>query len=789
MGWTMKRQTSILAIAAAVMFAAGSSEPVSAGTFEPSYHYTWGISNDQVDIAEGSVITEAVLTIHNLTNWDGDGSDSFYLHLLNDPLTGWQGETDTQQSNDFSDSGAALRGVRRGSDLVCTFSAVDDAMSWVWNIYEKPLDLQLADSAVVSLSSALLELIDFAGAGLSFGLGFDADTAQNCTFDGISLDLTVRPYEQGGEAKTLSSSLIVEDFEQDDLSNWEIVDDGTMSSPSMWRIVNGVLAQNSLIYSAPTDRTALKKPGTFVKYKNCTDWTDYSVSCQMWSASVNETGIMFRVQDDDNYYRFSWRNLDRYSRLVRVQNGQAVLLDEVAGSAYDVGRVYDVRISARGETLQVFVDGVLRLAAEDATFSAGTVGLYSWANNGSYFDDLAIERYLYERQGTDGNGALLATDFSDGSMSGWQVVDQGAIGTSSWSAVSGVLSQKGGIYSNPLTNQALEKRGTFAKYVAGASWTDYEASCIMRTKNTQEQGIMFRVQDNENYYRFSWRIFGKYSRLVKVVDGKATLLGESGWIPTANQICTISVLAAGDTLAAYVDGVKLIEATDSTFASGTIALYCWRNTDANFDDVIVRAVTETGPDAHVENLLTSSDFADGEMADWQVFNKTGARGVSAWSATTGVLGQKGSIYSNPATTAALEKEGTFAQYLGGAGWTNYEASFTVRSTSGYDLGLMFRVQDYNNSYYRFSWSGTGRYARLVKMVDGTATLLQGVRSARTAGRTYAVRVVAQGSTLQVYIDGVKVLEATDETFSSGTMGFYCWRNNGAYFDNVVVKGL
>jgi hypothetical protein len=57
------------------------------------------------------------------------------------------------------------------------------------------------------------------------------------------------------------------------------------------------------------------------------------------------------------------------------------------------------------------------------------------------------------------------------------------------------------------------------------------------------------------------------------------------------------------------------------------------------------------------------------------------------------------------------------------------------------------------------------------------------------GRTYQVRIVAQGTLLTVSIDGVPVFSVTDAAISSGGIALYSWGNSGGYFDDVAVEGL
>jgi len=76
----------------------------------------------------------------------------------------------------------------------------------VWDIFDYPFNFQLADSSDVSYSSSLLELIDYAGNSTPFGIGFDPNIADDFSFRGISLQLTVNSFEGEPDQSLLTFS-------------------------------------------------------------------------------------------------------------------------------------------------------------------------------------------------------------------------------------------------------------------------------------------------------------------------------------------------------------------------------------------------------------------------------------------------------------------------------------------------------------------------------------------------------------------------------------------------------
>jgi hypothetical protein len=50
-----------------------------------------------------------------------------------------------------------------------------------------------------------------------------------------------------------------------------------------------------------------------------------------------------------------------------------------------------------------------------------------------------------------------------------------------------------------------------------------------------------------------------------------------------------------------------------------------------------------------------------------------------------------------------------------------------------------------------------------------------------------VEVTAQGSVLEVRVDGALVLTASDGDIAAGTVALYAWANRPSYFDDIVVE--
>jgi len=146
-------------------------------------------------------------------------------------------------------------------------------------------------------------------------------------------------------------------------------------------------------------------------------------------------------------------------------------------------------------------------------------------------------------------------------------------------------------------------------------------------------------------------------------------------------------------------------------------------------------------------------------------------------------------------------------------WTNYSLSARVilrDGEKGEQIGLWFRGKytppadpaidgKYVEGYYlvfrpRPEGSRSIVLSKL-KNEGGTAYHFSDPETIAVADRPmykntwYQLGVDVQGSTIKVYVDGEQVLNVTDNTWSQGTVGFFCYKIFDATWDDVVVLPL
>lgn len=101
-------------------------------------------------------------------------------------------------------------------------------------------------------------------------------------------------------------------------------------------------------------------------------------------------GVIWRVQDKDNYYVARANPLENNFRIYYVKEGARKMLD---GKRIDVSanQWYTIKIIQNGEKIEGYLDGEKLLEYEDNTFpEAGGVGLWTKADAVTYFDDFTV---------------------------------------------------------------------------------------------------------------------------------------------------------------------------------------------------------------------------------------------------------------------------------------------------------------------------------------------------------------------------------------------------------------
>lgn len=196
-----------------------------------------------------------------------------------------------------------------------------------------------------------------------------------------------------------------DDFNDGDYDGWEVIDDvEPQYGPSDWSVERGELVQKSNIWSyGPVELETKYHLGTHVATGD-KNWTDYAFNAIVRSSDNDGVGLIFRYQDEKNYYRIllmndpAWSGRDSsgvsvntpLQRLQKFVDGEPYILAENKVSEAYPSDYFALTADVRGDTLRAYLNGDLILSALDETYESGRIGLLSYANTGAYYDSVAV---------------------------------------------------------------------------------------------------------------------------------------------------------------------------------------------------------------------------------------------------------------------------------------------------------------------------------------------------------------------------------------------------------------
>ncbi|MFI5914832.1 GH32 C-terminal domain-containing protein [Dactylosporangium sp. NPDC051541] len=207
----------------------------------------------------------------------------------------------------------------------------------------------------------------------------------------------------------------------------------------------------------------------------------------------------------------------------------------------------------------------------------------------------------------------------------------------------------------------------------------------------------------------------------------------------------LKVVATGPRIQVYLDhgATPVIDATDTTYTSGRLGLNVFHGTG-------VVANPTVGGTGFRTNL------------------------TGPWHPTAG-------SWTVPGTGLRASAPGD-AFYLSNHTFTNGTYEGDVKVVNGVAAALTFRSTVDGTQHYTANVDTSG-LVKLWRPGRDIATFATPILE----GRTYHLKVVAQGSAFTVYLNGTRVIDATDTTYSSGYLGVNAFAGT-ATFQNITVTG-
>ncbi|MEM4267488.1 MAG: VWA domain-containing protein [Candidatus Woesearchaeota archaeon] len=246
--------------------------------------------------------------------------------------------------------------------------------------------------------------VDFNSGIYSKGNTFGLPTAitimpiKNMNFTGPSLN----SWQSTGSVATESSRIAEFMYDNFNRPNNDNIGSNWMEVPNggNWQIFNNYLVEST--NSAPGSRD--DGYGPYAYYRNGFNWKDYTVNARIRPNDNDCIGLLFRYNDNQNYYRFRIDNDNfggLFSRLERIHSGTRTILwsNEGSSSGFSTDNWNNMIIEVTGTNIKIYRGSTLIAQANDNTLANGTVAVYAWAmddgNYGADFDYINVSTNVF----------------------------------------------------------------------------------------------------------------------------------------------------------------------------------------------------------------------------------------------------------------------------------------------------------------------------------------------------------------------------------------------------------
>lgn len=179
--------------------------------------------------------------------------------------------------------------------------------------------------------------------------------------------------------------------------------------------------------------------------------------------------------------------------------------------------------------------------------------------------------------------------------------------------------------------------------------------------------------------------------------------------------------------------------------------------------------------SYTESLF--NDAFDGDLSLWQQIS-------GSWGIVTDGLKEVCSISGGSYVGGVVATAGSVS-------WTDYSLEFDVKKVSGNYFNVVFRYTDLANHYLLEPSADEVHIALFKKVGGGGYQELTATRPLQDTeqGTWYHYRIVVQGTSIKVYVDGVIMFDVVDASLPAGKIGIAAYTGSVAYFDDVRVMGV
>jgi hypothetical protein len=477
-------------------------------------------------------------------------------------------------------------------------------------------------------------------------------------------------------------------------------------------------------------------------------------------AASGTLSVVFDYRDAKNFYALDFT--PGTVALRAVLNGTTQRLSQANAKVTATSQVV---VKRRQWVMEVVVDRRVVLSAYDAALDTGKIGAlgsggWAWKDarmqpvEDIYWTDDFTRLPGENGEWKTGAGRWTLTSSSE---------ESAAAGSSKRT-----VSERIEMSANPFAYRSIGVQGASWTQAGRWFWDNYEASISVKPLARGTVGLAVYAQDAKNYIALQWsaREGDAARQLVRVVDGRSTVLASAPGAFLPRQWYRMTVRTSPGFLETFIDGASVFKMRNDWFGQGGIGLIARDMRTVDFDDAKVTSYD-----------YFRQDFSGSLGSAWR---PVGGR----WNAANGVISSAPAAGDNGKTRLLLS---------GRSDWDGYQVSALARAGAGGACGLVVGYRDDKN-YIAFRWAGPssavsfkGRQ-QLMRYQNGKARIVSDEPLSLRADKDGYVPItmrMAHGG-VAVLVGNHLVAQTADESITAGQPALWAQGLTTPTFRDVVL---
>lgn len=351
-----------------------------------------------------------------------------------------------------------------------------------------------------------------------------------------------------------------------------------------------------------------KVNNSFTFYNLGAEWTNYTIRTLVrfnWLDKQNNVcpAVAFRCQDAGNSYVVQYTPLTNEMILYKRVNNAFNIIHSKQNVMLTENTTYVWEISVVEDSIYLAVDGNPVFTFRDGSYKTGGIGFR--VHYGNPKPEMQNEVYYGDVQVKKAINPMAKLPFTD---------EFDAFDGRLWVSAEGDFRAENGYLCSSKNSIA---------YIGDTAWQNYAVTArfvIDPKTGNSSPGLLFRVQDGQNFYMLTSDYNNQKLILHKRTNGNFEVIKEVAFKPEVNVPFTLKAYVYGEEITCYANSLPLIQVHDSTFSAGMIGLRRAANADGvvRIDSISAIAVHNSLGSIPIikSNCLFFDNFRDTSTEFW-----------------------------------------------------------------------------------------------------------------------------------------------------------------------------